>query len=720
VNQIRDSLPAELASPIQKVLGRLHNVQRSQAGWTARCPSHEDALNSLSIGIGDDGRVLLKCFAGCLVQPIVRALGLKVKDLFVDGDRHERDHPEAPPVTGVTALQPPGLSVKALAQAKQLPEGFLRELGISEVRRNGAPTIRIPYHGPAGELRSVRFRRSLDGPQRFAWRTGDKVALYGLDRLKAIRKKGWVLLVEGESDSWTAWHYDLPALGLPGKATWRSCWREHLEGLQVFLWQEPSAEDLTLRVSADMPDLRVIPAPAEIKDLSEAHLQGRDVIKLLDELKAHSVPVKQLRRQREDHRVADLRTAAGPVLGAEDPLDLVRRAIRAQGYGGDLGPAVITYLAATSRLLKMRAGSMPVHLLLVGPPSAGKSYTMKVVLRLMPPEGYQEIEAGSPRVLIYDDADLRHRVVIFGEADSLPAGEDNPAASAIRNLLQEHELKYKVTVRAPETGDYQVREVLRPGPTVLFTTAVRRLGPQLDTRLFTLEVPDGLGQVRQALATQATIETQGVKDPDPTLVAFQAYLQACAPFDVVVPFAFNLSNAIGQAAAAPRITRDYTRLLSLIKAVTVLRHHKRGTVNGRLVAEIEDYAAVYDLVRDMYEGTVTGVSGALREVVLAVEGLQHAGDGTVSVTDVALHLGITKMAASRRVKAALTNGWLVNDESRRGYPFKLKVGEPLPERTGLPAPGTLTACNGVTPLTDGQRPPSSPLVATVLEEVELF
>lgn len=40
VNPIRDSLPAELASPIQKVLGRLHNVQRSQAGWMARCPSN--------------------------------------------------------------------------------------------------------------------------------------------------------------------------------------------------------------------------------------------------------------------------------------------------------------------------------------------------------------------------------------------------------------------------------------------------------------------------------------------------------------------------------------------------------------------------------------------------------------------------------------------------------------------------------------------------------
>jgi hypothetical protein len=74
--------------------------------------------------------------------------------------------------------------------------------------------------------------------------------------------------------------------------------------------------------------------------------------------------------------------------------------------------------------------------------------------------------------------------VIFGEADSLPAGEDNPAASAIRNLLQDHELHYDVTVKDPKTGDYVVKKVRKPGPTVLLTTSTRHLGYQLDTRVF--------------------------------------------------------------------------------------------------------------------------------------------------------------------------------------------------------------------------------------------
>jgi hypothetical protein len=58
------------------------------------------------------------------------------------------------------------------------------------------------------------------------------------------------------------------------------------------------------------------------------------------------------------------------------------------------------------------------------------------VLSLLPPEAYHEIDAGSPRVLIYDETDMQHRLLLFAEADSLPASEDNPAASAVRNMLQ--------------------------------------------------------------------------------------------------------------------------------------------------------------------------------------------------------------------------------------------------------------------------------------------
>ncbi len=203
------------------------------------------------------------------------------------------------------------------------------------------------------------------------------------------------------------------------------------------------------------------------------------------------------------------------MLEADDPLELIRGAIVERGYGGDLQPALITYLAATGRVLAMRHGAMPVHLLLIGPPSAGKSFTLQTVLALLPADAYHVIDAGSPRVMIYDDADLEHRVVVFGEADSLPAGEDNPAASAVRNVMTDHYLHYATTVRDPDTGDFTVREVEKPGPTTLITTAVKRLGPQLDSRLFILEVPDDQKQIAAALHMQAALEVAR-RPPRPT------------------------------------------------------------------------------------------------------------------------------------------------------------------------------------------------------------
>lgn len=52
--------------------------------WSACCPAHDDQHGSLSISTGQDGRILLKCHAGCSVENIAGALGLTVKDLFVD------------------------------------------------------------------------------------------------------------------------------------------------------------------------------------------------------------------------------------------------------------------------------------------------------------------------------------------------------------------------------------------------------------------------------------------------------------------------------------------------------------------------------------------------------------------------------------------------------------------------------------------------------------
>ncbi len=67
--------------PAGLVLDRLEGVRKSGAGWTAKCPAHEDRSPSLSIREGERGAVL-HCFAGCPTQAVVDALGLRMSDLF--------------------------------------------------------------------------------------------------------------------------------------------------------------------------------------------------------------------------------------------------------------------------------------------------------------------------------------------------------------------------------------------------------------------------------------------------------------------------------------------------------------------------------------------------------------------------------------------------------------------------------------------------------------
>jgi len=73
---------------VEEFVRHLHGVKETSNGYTARCPGHEDQHNSLSVSEGDDGRILLKDFAGCMPEAVVQALGLTMADLFDQSENH--------------------------------------------------------------------------------------------------------------------------------------------------------------------------------------------------------------------------------------------------------------------------------------------------------------------------------------------------------------------------------------------------------------------------------------------------------------------------------------------------------------------------------------------------------------------------------------------------------------------------------------------------------
>src|SRR3546814_5016598 len=67
-------------------------VQKSGNGWRARCPGCAGRSRKLSVGVSDDGRILLHCFGGCEAAVVVQAAGLTIADLFPE--RLAADTPE--------------------------------------------------------------------------------------------------------------------------------------------------------------------------------------------------------------------------------------------------------------------------------------------------------------------------------------------------------------------------------------------------------------------------------------------------------------------------------------------------------------------------------------------------------------------------------------------------------------------------------------------------
>ncbi len=78
---------------VEAILGQLRQVRRNGSGWQALCPAHEDRNPSLSIR-ESNGKILLHCFAGCMVDAVCAALGIAVRDLFEKPRNLDRRAPE--------------------------------------------------------------------------------------------------------------------------------------------------------------------------------------------------------------------------------------------------------------------------------------------------------------------------------------------------------------------------------------------------------------------------------------------------------------------------------------------------------------------------------------------------------------------------------------------------------------------------------------------------
>jgi hypothetical protein len=177
----------------------------------------------------------------------------------------------------------------------------------------------------------------------------------------------------------------------------------------------------------------------------------------------------------------------------------------------------------------------------------------------------------------------------------------------------------------------------------------------------------------------------------------------------VIPYAMRLAEMIPPVAV--RLRRDFTAILHLIMSHAILHQASREQDDrGRIIATIEDYKAVWDLVAPIVSrGVQMTVPATIRETVQAVERLEQGkkkGMVGASLMDVANILHLNRSTVSRRVSACLEEGYLVNRQTKRGQPSRLFVGDPLPGNSVvLPTPESLAESCSLAGGSEGIHPP---------------
>jgi hypothetical protein len=108
------------------------------------------------------------------------------------------------------------IKVEDLARAKELPASALRRFGLEDC----AEGVRFRYTSAPGAPARPRLRTALRGADGSSWDPASDlpISVYHPPDPPAAPRVDFLILVEGESDCWTAWLHGVPAVGIPGAA----------------------------------------------------------------------------------------------------------------------------------------------------------------------------------------------------------------------------------------------------------------------------------------------------------------------------------------------------------------------------------------------------------------------------------------------------------------------------------------------------------------------
>ncbi|EFI35560.1 hypothetical protein Dthio_PD2986 [Desulfonatronospira thiodismutans ASO3-1] len=411
--------------------------------------------------------------------------------------------------------------------------------------------------------------------------------------------------------------------------------------------------------------------------------------KAVNELYHDSVTL--LEQEEEDELlVVDPEIAAASQELARDPA-LFRKRIKAVEELGLVGETRNIGMALVTLDSRLNPVKETLFSMIAGHQGCGKSEIVFKALELYPKSTYFLITSASSKAFAGMGDFLQYKALIVTEAHILE--RESEVTQAIRTLQSEGFITYTKQERVAgklTTVTYTVK-----GPMSLITTTVKdKLEKQIADRMFALH-PNTSEEQTQEILRQKVLAAAGDKQ-DLDTQAWKLFHEMLESYDVKIPYAEQIFNCMNTDSMPTTARRAFSRILHAIKTVTIVHQEQRQLCDDKmLVAEIGDYAIVYQLFKNTFLEDVGEFERLTDEILIILE-----QQGPRTPKELIQKMGGKKSTLSDWIKRNIESGyiyWVDEQEQRFSNDLLLKKAQKrgkaylkVEQGPALPTPYELT------------------------------
>lgn len=306
------------------------------------------------------------------------------------------------------------------------------------------------------------------------------------------------------------------------------------------------------------------------------------------------------------------------------------------------------------------------YLMLVfkGSSSIGKTNLANLVTGLFKTKKIGEL---SPTALKYAGDEKQYHILYHQETSEKESGRKTFKfiSSDDDGFLAE------TTIKNPETGEFGIQRIKVPAKGFVTTTTAIELDKEFATRSFMIPLDESQQQTRKIMEynlseTQRKMnQIEGHKEYGKKYKNLKKALEELYVCDIVIPFESEIKSVFPTKTIPLRVRRDSKKLITVIKASTLLFQHQRPKiiVNNELLL-VSTWQDLYNAIRiamPIMDATMTGYDSRTKKAIeLLPEIILETGG--ITSENLANAMGdIGKNYAGRILKQLNESGYLYQD-----------------------------------------------------------